>query len=240
MCGFILTNKNYVNYFLKKRGPDYTNIQKINDLNIIHNLLSLTGDFTPQPFINKKLICLFNGEIYNYKKFGHFKSDGEAILSNFFKNKNFFKEIDGEFAITIFDQEKKILYLATDLFATKPLFFAKNKDSFGVSTYKSCLERLNFKSIKKINHNSFLTINIETGEMKNEEIVKLDYNNQYKNSFNDWNIAFSKAIEKRTRSKYKKFIALSSGHDSGALACELNQIGQEYGSYTIKTNEILT
>ena len=95
MCGFIITNKkienlNYVNFFLKKRGPDLTNIKKYEKVSAVHNLLSLTGEFTSQPIEKENLICLFNGEIYNYKEFGDFSSDAHCILPSFIKEKENF------------------------------------------------------------------------------------------------------------------------------------------------------
>lgn len=243
MCGFIITNKKiknlkYVNYFLRKRGPDLTNIKKYKNINAVHNLLSLTGKFTPQPFEKKNLICLFNGEIYNYEDFGDYLSDGDCILSSFLKEKeNFFKNIDGEFAISIFDYAKNILYLATDLFGTKPLFYSINKKEFVVSTYKSCIKRLNFNNIKKVPNNRFIQIELNQNTFLESEIYKLDISNQHKIDFSDWNIAFEEAINKRSRSKFKQFIALSSGHDSGALGCAMNKLGIKYGSYTISKNE---
>ena len=49
----------------------------ISGLTFIHNLLSITGNFTIQPFIENNIICLYNGEIYNY---GDYKSDGECLI----------------------------------------------------------------------------------------------------------------------------------------------------------------
>ena len=245
MCGFIITNKkienlNYVNFFLKKRGPDLTIIKKYDKVSAVHNLLSLTGEFTGQPIEKGNLICLFNGEIYNYKEFGDFSSDAHCILPSFIKEKeNFFRKIDGEFAISIFDKLNNILYIATDLFGTKPLFYSLNNHDFGISSYKSCLERLKFKDIKKVNNNTYLTINLNNNTIIENQIYELDISKKNKKDFNDWNIAFENAIKKRVKSKYKKFIALSSGHDSGAIACAMNKLNIDYGSFTIKKNEDL-
>ena len=54
MCSFIVTNKNIenldtVNFYSQKRGPDNTSIQKVNNITFVHNLLSITGEFTTQP-----------------------------------------------------------------------------------------------------------------------------------------------------------------------------------------------
>ena len=33
-----------------------------------------------KPFEDDNIICMFNGEIYNYSKFGNYKSDGECLI----------------------------------------------------------------------------------------------------------------------------------------------------------------
>ena len=71
MCSILVTNRNIqnfdgVNYFLKLRGPDHTAVHKQNGVTFVHNLLSISGAFTPQPFVEGDVVALHNGEIYNY------------------------------------------------------------------------------------------------------------------------------------------------------------------------------
>ena len=63
MCSILFTNKqtNASDYdLLKLRGPDATTQVSIAGYNFIHNLLSLTGDFTKQPVQQDDIILLFN------------------------------------------------------------------------------------------------------------------------------------------------------------------------------------
>jgi asparagine synthetase B (glutamine-hydrolysing) len=107
MCSFLLTNLlifnlKLINKKLKKRGPDNTNIFEFQKIKFIHNLLSITGNFTIQPFVNNNIIVLFNGEIYNYLDFGDYKSDGEIIIPLYLKYGNSFsKYLDGEYSIAL-------------------------------------------------------------------------------------------------------------------------------------------
>jgi len=55
MCSFnIIKNLNNsekkINKHAVKRGPDFTNIKKINGITFIHNLLHITGEKVIQPF----------------------------------------------------------------------------------------------------------------------------------------------------------------------------------------------
>lgn len=92
MCSFLFTNIivdqiiDYINHYLKPRGPDFTNIYKktidTTTFTFIHNLLHLTGTFTPQPFINYNIVCMFNGGIKKYKhsNFGGLYPDNLSLI----------------------------------------------------------------------------------------------------------------------------------------------------------------
>lgn len=53
MCSILITNKaidqdiEQVNRYLKLRGPDATNVYQQEGITFVHNLLSMTGEFTP-------------------------------------------------------------------------------------------------------------------------------------------------------------------------------------------------
>ena len=117
MCSILFTSKdindfNITNKKLKYRGPDYTGTEKINGYTFIHNLLSITGDFTKQPFIEDDIVCMFNGQIYNYLEFGDYTSDGLCLIPLYKEfGKNFIKKLDGEFIILLADFNKRELIL---------------------------------------------------------------------------------------------------------------------------------
>jgi len=58
---------------------------------------------------------------------------------------------------------------------------------------------------------------------------------QYKESYDDWMLAFSKAIENNAEDGC--FTGLSSGYDSGALTNELNKQKFKFKTYTIPAGE---
>jgi hypothetical protein len=72
-------------------------------------------------------------------------------------------------------------------------------------------------------------------EVKDFYDNKFDFNSQIKKNYNGWVAAFSKAV--KTRGKNNCFIALSSGYDSGALACELEKQKIPFGAYAFRNNE---
>ena len=161
MCSFIVTNitsfvLKLINLKLIPRGPDITNKYKYNNYTFVHNLLHMTGSITKQPFVNldEEIICIYNGEIYNYKDFGDYKSDGGCLIDLYLKlGEKFAKKLDGEYAIVLIDFKKNKILLITDTFAKKPLYYSINDDKIGVASYESAINKLGLKEIKKMEAN---------------------------------------------------------------------------------------
>lgn len=245
MCSILFSTKynnenlDDINYYLKFRGPDHTNVKHINNNLFIHNLLSITGQFKPQPYEQDDICLIYNGEIYNYKQFGDYSSDGECLIPLYKEyGDEFVKKLDGEFAICLVDYNKKIIVLSSDIFKTKPLFYSLDDDSFGCSSYKTPLEKLNYKNITKANPNTTYTFCLKTFKLiKEQEVFKFDLN-QYKQTYDDWISAFSNSIEKRTKNTDKKiFIGLSSGYDSGLIFSELLKNKTNFYSFSLLGSE---
>jgi len=246
MCGIIATSRGIENLphiieFLKHRGPDATNHIEVNGVNFVHTLLSMTGPVTLQPFVSKDRtkVALFNGEIYNYKDFGDYGSDGECLLGLYDNyGTEMITHLDGEYAVIVIDFSKDLLIFSTDVFSIKPLWFAKDNGEFGLSSYESCLERLGFKNPIQIEANSTYIFKLSTLEkIERKNVYTFDLK-QFKNTYDDWGKAFSNAIKKRTNNiKHGIFIGLSSGYDSGAIACELEKQKVNFAAYSIIGSE---
>ena len=160
MCSFIFSTNTVVDLdkiitFNRRRGPDLTVRYKYHNYEFIHNLLSITGEFTKQPLIDDEYITLFNGEIYNYKDINKAaKSDVYSIPSGF-KEKGIksFENLDGEFSILLYDIKENIIYICTDIFGTKPLYLNANFESrkeLMLSTYASVLRYAGHSNIKRV------------------------------------------------------------------------------------------
>jgi asparagine synthetase B (glutamine-hydrolysing) len=238
MCSIGITNYRGLkdsNKFSQKRGPDNTNIENINGIEFLHNLLHLTGEYTIQPFIKNNKVAIFNGEIYNYLDFGDYKTDGEILIDLYEQEgEKFTKLLDGEFAICLIDFNKNLIIISTDTFACKPLWYEFIGDKFCIASYNSQLTQLGFHKGKKLYANKTKIYSLKTLKKINEfNNFNFDLN-QYKTHFNDWIGAFEKSIHKRTRNtQYGIYLGLSSGYDSGAIACELLKQSVPFKSYTI-------
>ena len=247
MCSILFTNKNdkglleEANKFIRLRGPDHTSVRTAKGFTFIHNLLSITGEFLPQPFIDKEnqLICIYNGEIYNAYDFDkNYKSDGECILPLYEKyGKDFVKQLDGEYAIIIVDFKKENIILASDTFLTKPMWYGKKGKDFTVGSYKSSVESMGMMP-RRMKPN--------TCEVRDFAFNLLDrftvYDfclNQHKDTYDDWTKAFENSIRKRAAENVREniFIGMSSGYDSGAIACELNKQNINFTAYSVSGSE---
>ena len=151
-------------FFTKNRGPDHSDYISSKNVTLSHDRLSILdlNKRSNQPYKFKQLILSYNGEIYNYIKlkrelisYGYkFKttSDTEVIIYLFDKFViNSFKKLSGIFSISLWDEQKRNLYLIRDIVGVKPLYYfcdeIKNNLIFS-SSIKSILE---YKKIKKIN-----------------------------------------------------------------------------------------
>ena len=244
MCSFLFSTKTVgydfedLNFYLKFRGPDYTNKLLINNHVFIHNLLSITGEFTIQPFVKNDIVVLYNGQIYNYKEFGDFKSDGECLIPLYQKyGMDFIKKLDGEFSICLIDYNKNEIIVSSDIFKTKPLFIGITKNDIGVCTYKTPLEKLKL-NVFSAEPNKIYKICLKTKKiLENKSIYNFDLT-QYKLTYDDWIISFEESIRKRIEGVDKPmFIGLSSGYDSGLIYNELNKRNESFYSFSMTGTE---
>ena len=228
MCGFLVTKEGIQCDFskIRLRGGDSISCVSSNGFTFRHSLLSVTGEFTEQPYFNssRDIVCLYNGEIYNHK---FIKSDGEVLIPLYEQyGHQFPKELEGEFAIALYDFRNRRIVLATDDFGTKPLFH----EGSSAGSYNSGVRGY------KVPPNTILVKDMDTGtDLSAESVHDFDFSRQHKTDYNDWLFEFSRAI--RRRSKHKCFIGLSSGYDSGAIACELSYIGCDFKAFVIANGE---
>ncbi|NHN26169.1 asparagine synthase (glutamine-hydrolyzing) [Flavobacterium jejuense] len=176
MCGFLieysprplLEKKDFLTLLeiSKKRGPDYQGYWSnnstvqfgFNRLAIVD--LSEAGN-QPMHSFNGRFTVVFNGEIYNHKElrnkleYINFRgnSDTETItacLEEWGVLKTV-KELDGMFALSIYDHLTKELTLVRDFAGIKPLFYGySNGKLIAASQYDQIIQHKEFKN-KSIN-----------------------------------------------------------------------------------------
>ena len=125
---------------LKHRGPDSCGFYRSENVSIGHCRLSIVdiSARAAQPFVSQdNLVAIaVNGEVYNYlsirellqKKGYNFRSasDSEVVLHAYLdRGLEFVRELNGMFAISIWDARIKSLFLIRDRLGIKPLYYTK-------------------------------------------------------------------------------------------------------------------
>ncbi|MGG3624415.1 asparagine synthase (glutamine-hydrolyzing) [Bacillus gobiensis] len=133
-----------MNKMTAHRGPNEFKWFTNEKVTIGSNRLSITDiQNGSQPFKDSsgKVICFFNGEIYNFKKLkkdlmskGYFfysDCDGEVIPALYLEyGYDFLSYLDGMFAICLYDETLNELVLAVDPYSIKQLYYTTQKETF--------------------------------------------------------------------------------------------------------------
>tara|TARA_Y100001968_G_scaffold325992_1_gene368247 strand:+ start:3517 stop:5358 length:1842 start_codon:yes stop_codon:yes gene_type:complete len=178
MCGFLTLisqepydNKNKITKslsLLQARGPDERNIYHSNckRLWMGHTRLQINdlSIKSSQPMSRSNLTLSFNGEVYNYKKLiSKFKlqdrlsttGDTEVLIRLIEKIGivQSLREIEGMFALSIFDSIKQKVYFATDKRGEKPLYISSNNSNIIIASSRLNVIR-NYIEEKKIDYDA--------------------------------------------------------------------------------------
>lgn len=216
MCGFLVSKDGGDNTRIRLRGPDCTNVAVVDGFTFTHNLLNVTGAFTPQPFVDGDIVCVFNGEIYNQP---FVKTDGEVIIPLYRQyGPAFARHLDGEFAIALYDFAARRAVFVTDPFKTKPLFI----NGAQCASYRSGVGGAPARP------NEILVADLDGRVVERLALRTWDLE-QKTDTYDDWIRAFEAAIRKRATPRC--FIGMSSGYDSGGIACALLRQGVDFKAY---------
>lgn len=222
MCGFLVAPPGTGSTrLISRRGPDADTTLRYRGLVFEHFLLNVTGPPTLQPFTDGSVVLVYNGEIYNHP---YQRSDGEVLLDLYQRyGASFPQELDGEFAIAVYDFGRDRAYFVTDRFATKPLW----RQGIACASYESGVGG------HKIPANRIEAVELSTSRtVMNRSYHDWDWR-QRVTTYEPCVEAFVTAVQKRAVPRC--FIGLSSGYDSGAIACALGDV--DFKAYLVLASE---
>lgn len=122
---------------IKHRGPDYMGVWSDNNISLAHDKLSILdfSECSNQPIELENVVVAFNGEIYNYKELikkhnlPDFGIDAHVIAHLYEKmGIDCICEIEGAFAIAIYDKRSERFYLVRDRIGVKPVLYRFTDD----------------------------------------------------------------------------------------------------------------
>ena len=127
---------------LNQRGPEYTHVDKFNNVIFGFHRLAINGvdDKSNQPIEGDDVVLICNGEIYNYKELYKqinvtptTNSDCEIIihLYKIYGIATAVKMLDGVFAFVLYDKTKNVIHVARDPFGVRPLYCGYSLDIVG-------------------------------------------------------------------------------------------------------------
>ena len=164
MCGIFgilkLKNRSFPgkegHYLLKHRGPDESAQYEDADIFLAHHRLSIIDlSSGKQPMSNEdgSIICVYNGEIYNYKALaeelrgkGHSfstQSDTEVLIHCYEGyGEDCLKKMNGVFSFALWNKKTKKLFCARDRLGIKPFYYTITPDAIYFSSEIKALSAL--------------------------------------------------------------------------------------------------
>ena len=131
-----------INRLIAHRGPDAEGIWSNTFCVLGHRRLSIidTSEAGNQPFhsTDKKLVVVFNGEIYNYLELKKeleathtftTQTDTEVIIAAYnMWGVDCVQHFLGMFAFALWDEEQQHVFIARDRLGVKPLYYAETEN----------------------------------------------------------------------------------------------------------------
>ncbi|MED5620654.1 asparagine synthase (glutamine-hydrolyzing) [Ideonella sp. BN130291] len=124
---------------LHHRGPDGTGIEAGDTVGLAHarlSIIDIAGGAQPIANEDGRIRVVFNGEIFNYlelraelQRLGHVfrtQSDTEVLVHLYEEHgEDFLQQLNGQFAIALWDDHRQRLLLARDRTGIRPLYFTQ-------------------------------------------------------------------------------------------------------------------
>ena len=218
---------------IENRGPDYSILQTINNVTLGFHRLSINdlSESGHQPFVYNENYLICNGEIYNHKNLKEkynietkSNSDCEVIIHMYekFGFEETCKQLDGVFALIIYNSKTKKLHVGRDPYGVRPLFFGYNEldEYFFSSELKSIYDLTIYTKQFKPGYN--LEIDIETGNTISRNYYNFIYKTDY---LRDTDFILTSIRNKLTNAVKKRLLsdrpigALLSGGLDSSLVC---------------------
>ena len=256
---------------ISHRGPDSIGVVISNRYSCATARLSIEKikeGYQPIITEDRKYIFSFNGEIFNYKKIikkysfkNEINSEIKLLAELFFlKGEGFINEIQGQFAISIYDVKQDKLYLYRDRFGIRPLFYKIDNQSFvyaseikSISAYgNSILETSNksiastslfwtnigdltsFKEIKQLPPGHYLQFSNNEIKIKKYWINSLADQHQKQKEI-DFIEVLKNSIQSQLHGEVGYSSYLSGGVDSSVIAYLLTEIqGSPIDTFSIE------
>ncbi len=253
MCGIVCafdlkeSGKNYRDKVIdmgkrvRHRGPDWSGVFANEKAVMAHERLAIVDPISGgQPLYSedKNIVLAVNGEIYNHKELKEnlanpypfqTKSDCEVIIA-LYKEKgiDFLDELNGIFAIALYDIEKDTYFIARDHMGIIPLYMGWDaQGSFYVASELKALEGV-CEKIELFPPGHYLTSNLKEPKKWYQRDWE-DFENVKENNtkIQDIHDGLSEAVHRQLMSDVPFGVLLSGGLDSSVISALVKKFSKK-------------
>jgi asparagine synthase (glutamine-hydrolysing) len=155
----------------KAGGPDLCKLVTHGNVTLGHCLLSIIG-YQEQPVQQENYVMTYNGTWYDYRDYYPYNnSDTVSLLAHFAKKgTQAIEDVNGMFAIGLYDVTKNQLHLIVDRFGQKNLYYYHDGDKFAFASNPGALYPLLSK--KEINTDALQSYWLLGSVMGEDSILK--------------------------------------------------------------------
>lgn len=233
MCGFLYSNLKSENFVLDdiiSRGPD-SQKELTNEYGYFYQSQLVTNNNkTTCPAINKFGVLLYNGTEY------YCNNDTDLLINNLSnnidKNLEFLQTLNGDFAICFVTDQ--YIFLATDCFATKPLYVGLSGSNICIASTPTPIENIGLVPFL-MDANLLVVFDIVEKKLICKKTINQFSLQQTKNNLDEIFLAFEESVI--NRHKENCLVNLSSGYDSGAIVSCLNKHKKKFQTLIYFENE---
>lgn len=222
MCGYFYSNKfcpeEETLGNLKKRGPDYYARIETPLGYFAHSLLITKPPMTKQPFKSEHGILLYNGTIYNTEG-----NDTQWLCSKLDNNIDscvqVIKSLRGEFSITWVTED--FVIFCPDQWVTRNLwfYFSEQENTLSISSTPDVLRKIHTGAWPCKPNTIYILDKRKSFSLQTRVITEWNLDQKVTNYDKVWE-EFETAVDLRINGE--NAIGLSSGYDSGVIACALH------------------
>lgn len=257
----LIENGNKCNH----RGPDnsksliFKDSENFCNILFLFHRLSINGlnDESNQPFNLESiphLICMCNGEIYNYKELAtkysielESDSDCEIIvhLANIMPISEFINELDGVFSFVLYNNIDDIILIGHDPFGIRALYYSYKDNHLSISSEMKCLDSEYENDVKFFPPGSYGIYDIKTKNLDINQYYNFD-RWELVNDYDEWLIVsdeeqitrniklkLENAVKKRLISDRPIGCLLSGGLDSSIIAYLLKKHNPDLRTFSV-------
>ena len=245
-----------MNKVTKRRGPDGTSMDQLDNVSFGHNLLSIMSDQpVRQPYHHDGGMLTFNGAIFNFRELGYEGSSDTEVLAKGLaaEGKDFLKKCRGMWALGWYKNGK--LTLARDHFGIKPLYYKRSEKGIQFSSSIMALEsdrKLQlfafamyrqfgyvpgyltlFDDCYKVTPGEIIEFSVDTQITATDNLwMEFDFEPDQEYNPTEWQEKLEKAVSESHFGYRQRGVFLSGGLDSTSVSHYLNEKNTFTSRYT--------